>query len=211
MTEFLTLSEENPINEEGTTAGHHKHPNHSWVLFVSGPTASGKSSVADFLATNLEAHFIEGDDLHPKANVGKMHKGEPLNDSDRQGWLEAISEQASGYEKEHNTKRHLIITCSALKRSYRELLRESCDRAGYSIVHFIHLDAPESELRHRAETRHGHFAKSNLVHSQFQTLERPGIEETDVTMISVVPPLEEVQNVALDSFSKILAHKKAQG
>jgi gluconokinase len=71
-------------------------------------------------------------------------------------------------------------------------------------VHFIHLDAPESELRRRAEARQNHFAKSNLVHSQFDALERPRITEADATIVSVIPPPEEVQNEVLDTVMRLL-------
>ncbi|KAL6864246.1 carbohydrate kinase [Trichoderma novae-zelandiae] len=170
----------------------------SWILFVSGPTGSGKSSVAEFLASNLRARFIEGDDLHPKTNIEKMHRGEPLTDEDRQGWLEAISEQATAFNKEQTPKHRLIITCSALKRAHRDALRESCLKAGYSLVHFFFLDAPESELERRTAARENHFAKADLVHSQFEALERPRIDEYDATVISVVPSLESVQNDTLN-------------
>ncbi|PKK47031.1 hypothetical protein CI102_9299 [Trichoderma harzianum] len=175
----------------------------SWILFVAGPTGSGKSSVAKFLASELQARFLEGDDLHPKANIDKMHRGEPLTDSDRQGWLEAINEQASSYNKHPSQHHHMIITCSALKRAHRDILRESCQRAGYSLVHFFFLDAPESELQRRTEARHNHFAKANLVHSQFDVLERPRIDEYDATIISVVPSLDEVQSEALKAVTRL--------
>ncbi|KAL7945832.1 carbohydrate kinase [Trichoderma barbatum] len=179
----------------------------SWILFISGPTGSGKSSVAKFLASALHARFLEGDDLHPKANIEKMHKGEPLTDVDRQGWLEAINEQAMEYNKQRSQHHHLIITCSALKRAHRDVLRESCQRAGYSLVHFFFLDAPESELQRRTEARQNHFAKSNLVHSQFDVLERPRIDEYDATIISVVPSLEEVQNDTLNTATQLINKK----
>ncbi|KAM0514129.1 hypothetical protein ACHAPE_007220 [Trichoderma viride] len=176
----------------------------SWIMFVSGPTGSGKSSVAKFLASELGAHYLEGDDLHPKANIDKMHRGEPLTDADRQGWFEAINEQASAYNRQQSQHHHLIITCSALKRAHRDILRESCNRAGYSLMHFFFLDAPESVLRRRTEARQNHFAKSNLVHSQFDVLERPRINEYDATIISVVPPLDQVQSETLNAAMELL-------
>jgi gluconokinase len=127
-----------------------------------------------------------------------MHRGEALTDEDRQGWLEAINEQATAFNKEQSPNHHLIITCSALKRAHRDVLRESCIKAGYSLVHFFFLDAPEAELKRRTEARKNHFAKANLVHSQFEALERPRIDEYDATIISVVPPLESVQNDTLN-------------
>ncbi|KAK9444178.1 gluconate kinase 1 [Metarhizium brunneum] len=148
--------------------------------------------------------------LQPKANIDKIHNGEPLTDSDCEHLLEAISEHVSDYEKDQVHQRHLIIICSALKRSYRELLRQSCHHAGYSVVHFVYLDAPESELRRRAEAKHDDFPESNLVHSQFQKLERPGIDESDATIISVVPPLEDVQTAALEAVSKTFIDKGVQ-
>ncbi|EXU95739.1 gluconate kinase-like protein [Metarhizium robertsii] len=189
------------------SAGHEGAHNRSWVLFISGPTASGKSTVAKFLASRFNAQYIEGNDLQPKANIDKIHNGEPLTDSDCEHWLEAISEHVSDYEKDQVHQRHLIIICSALKRSYRELLRQSCHNAGYSVVHFVYLDAPESELRRRAEAKHDDFPESNLMHSQFQKLERPGIDESDATIISVVPPLEDVQTAVLEAVSKTFIDK----
>jgi gluconokinase len=131
-----------------------------------------------------------------------MHRGEPLTDADRQGWFEAINEQASAYNRQQS-QHHLIITCSALKRAYRDILRESCNRAGYSLMHFFFLDAPESVLRQRTEARQNHFAKSNLVHSQFDALERPRINEYDATIISVVPSQDSVQKETLNAATKL--------
>ncbi|EFY92597.1 glucokinase [Metarhizium acridum CQMa 102] len=158
---------------------------------------------------SLNAQYIEEDDVrHPHMKSYKAAlTGEPLTDSDCEHWLEAIWEQVSRNEKEHVNQRHLIITCSALKRSYREQLRQSCHHAGYSVVHFVWLDAPEPELQRRAEAELGQSSELNLIHSQFETLERPGIEESDATIISVVPPLEDVQNAALDAVSKAFVDK----
>jgi gluconokinase len=140
--------------------------------------------------------------FHSKANIAKMHNGEPLTDSDRQGWLDALSEHASAYPQQPGSH-HLIISCSALKRHYRDVLRDGCHHAGDLQVHFLFLDAPESVLRERAETRQGHFAKAELVTSQFDILERPLIEEHDTTMISVNRPIEEVQRDALETIEKV--------
>lgn len=132
-----------------------------------------------------------------------------MTDEDRQGWFEAINEQASAYNRQQSQNHHLIITCSALKRAHRDILRESCDRAGYSLVHFFFLDAPESELRQRTEARQHHFAKSDLVFSQFEVLERPRIDEYDATIISVVPTLDEVQSETLKKATQLLIKEQS--
>ncbi|EKJ76332.1 hypothetical protein FPSE_03468 [Fusarium pseudograminearum CS3096] len=176
---------------------------HRWILFVSGPTASGKSSVAKYLADELNLKFVEGDDFHPKSNVDKMSRGEPLTDQDRLGWLQALHEHAIHHPKGPGTD-HLVVTCSALKRQYRDLLRQGSENAGDLRVHFLHLDAPEEVLRQRATARKGHFAGSALVHSQFEALERPGEDERDVLNISVDQTVEEVQREALARVTELL-------
>lgn len=145
--------------------------------------------------------------FHSRANIKKMQRGEPLTDADRQGWLDALSNQASNYERENESRPQLIITCSALKREYRDVLRMGCERAGYSTLHLIHLDAPESELCRRTEARPNHFAQSDLVHSQFQVLEKPGMDETDTTLVSVVPPPSEVRVAVLTAAKKAICQE----
>ncbi|RGP81260.1 shikimate kinase [Fusarium longipes] len=176
---------------------------HRWILFVSGPTASGKSSIAKYLSDKLDLKFVEGDDFHPKSNVDKMSRGEPLTDEDRKGWLQALSEHTLHHPKGPGTE-HLVVTCSALKRQYRDLLREGSDNAGDLRVHFLHLDAPEEVLTQRAAARKGHFAGPALVHSQFEALERPGKDERDVLTLSVDQPVEEVQREALRRVTELL-------
>lgn len=135
---------------------------------------------------------------HPKANVAKMHRGEPLTDADRRGWLEALGEHSSVHP-EQDGSRHLIITCSALKRDYRDLLRKACDKSGDLQVGFIFLDAPESVLHERAVKRQGHFAKANLVHSQCEILERPELDEGDTIIVPTNMPLVEVKEECLSA------------
>ncbi|KAJ4251508.1 hypothetical protein NW762_011495 [Fusarium torreyae] len=176
---------------------------HRWILFVSGPTASGKTSVAKYLAEKLDLKFVEGDDFHPKTNIDKMSHGQPLTDEDRWGWLQALHEHASHHPKGPGSE-HLVVTCSALKRQYRDILREGSEKAGDLRVHFLHLDAPEEVLTKRAEARQGHFAKGALVHSQFEILERPGLDEPDVLTVSVDQSVEDVQREALRRVSELL-------
>ncbi|KAH7245423.1 P-loop containing nucleoside triphosphate hydrolase protein [Fusarium tricinctum] len=169
---------------------------HRWILFVSGPTASGKTSVAKFIAEKLDLKFVEGDDFHPKTNIEKMSHGQPLTDEDRYGWLQALHEHATHHPIGPGTE-HLVVTCSALKREYRDILREGTENAGDLRVHFLHLDAPEEVLKERAAARKGHFAGAALVHSQFEVLERPQEDEKDVLTVSVDQKVEDVQKEAL--------------
>ncbi|KAF4457227.1 shikimate kinase [Fusarium austroafricanum] len=176
---------------------------HRWILFVSGPTASGKTSIAKFIAEKLDLKFVEGDDFHPKTNIEKMSHGQPLTDEDRWGWLQALHEHASHHPKGPGTE-HLVVTCSALKRQYRDILREGSENAGDLRVHFLHLDAPEEILTKRAAERKGHFAGAALVHSQFEVLERPGEDERDVLTVRVDQPIEDVQKEALERVRELL-------
>lgn len=178
-------------------------PGHRWILFVSGPTASGKTTIAKYLADKLKLKFVEGDDFHPKTNIEKMHRGEPLTDQDRKSWLEALRDHASVHPRGPGSE-HLVITCSALKRMYRDLLRQGSDEAGDVRIHFLHLDAPEHVLRERAAARKGHFAGPDLVRTQFEALERPTDDEKDVVTISVDQPFDTVQKDALERIEQLL-------
>ena len=95
------------------------HHGHRWIWFVTGATACGKTTIARALAANLHFTFLEGDTYHPKANVEKMSRGEPLTDADREGWLEALRDHETVQPSDPNALPHLVITCSALKRHYR--------------------------------------------------------------------------------------------
>ncbi|KAL1896336.1 hypothetical protein Sste5346_004721 [Sporothrix stenoceras] len=172
-----------------------------WIVFVIGSSASGKTVTAQHLADVLKAKYIEGDDFHPAANIAKMSRGEALTDADRAGWLQAISEHAVVHLRGPGTH-HLIVTCSALKREYRSLLRKGAHETGDLRILFVLLDVPEAELVHRADVRAQtthHFAKSNLVHSQLAILEKPDAAhpEPDVIIVDANRPLPEVEASAL--------------
>ncbi|KAF4461698.1 shikimate kinase [Fusarium albosuccineum] len=171
---------------------------------LSGPTASGKTSIAKYLAETLDLKFVEGDDFHPKSNVEKMSHGEPLTDEDRWDWLQALWEHASLHPKGPGTEHH-AITCSALKRQYRDILRESSEHAGDLRVHFLLLDAPEELLRERAAARQGHFAGPALVHTQFEIIERPENDEDDVLTVNVDQSVDDVHREALEKVEELLA------
>lgn len=143
-------------------------------LVVMGVSGSGKTTVAQLLADGLGRPFAEADDFHPEANVAKMAAGTPLDDDDRLPWLRTmrdwLSEQAAAG---HST----VITCSALKVAYRDVLREAQGR-----VRFVHLSAPAEVIGDRMEHRSGHFMPPSLLPSQLSTLEPLTSDEDGVTV-----------------------------
>ncbi|KAF3763346.1 hypothetical protein M406DRAFT_94350 [Cryphonectria parasitica EP155] len=178
-----------------------------YVFFFTGPTACGKSTIAKYVADRLHLTFLEGDDFHPRANIEKMHRGEPLTDDDRKGWLFALRDHETYHPTgagEDKKTLHLAITCSALKRQYRDVLRQGSAQSPNLRVRFVYLDAPEEVLMDRARRRKGHFAGENLVHSQFLSLERPGVEEEDVVLVNVDRPLEDGEKEAVERVREIL-------
>lgn len=133
-----------------------------------GVSGSGKSTLATRLASGLDWDFLEGDLLHPSANVAKMHAGTPLDDADRQPWLQAIA----AWIAEHlQAGRNGVVACSALRRVYRERLR--CAGPG---VRFVYLQVGRAVLHQRLQQRQ-HFMPASLLDSQLATLEEPGEDE----------------------------------
>jgi gluconokinase len=135
------------------------------VLVIMGVSGSGKSTVAALLSERLGWAFEEGDSLHPAANVEKMAAGIPLTDEDRWPWLAKV---ADWIDNRLDAGENGIITCSALKRSYRNVL----NRRG-SGVEFVYLAVGKAELEERVEHRPGHFMPASLLDSQLETLEPP--------------------------------------
>jgi gluconokinase len=154
-------------------------PHHVVVMGVAG---AGKTAIAEPLSERLGWEFAEGDDFHPEANVQKMSTGHPLSDADRKPWLEALRDWTAQRDREG---RSTVLTCSALKRAYRDLLREA-DPATY----FVHLHGDPDLLLERMRTRQ-HFMPESLLQSQFDTLEMLGADEAGVRL-DVAPPIEEV-------------------
>lgn len=144
------------------------------VVVVMGVSGSGKSTVAKGLSTVLGWEFAEGDAFHPEANVAKMRCGTPLTDEDRWPWLRAIGEWISEKEKRGESA---VVTCSALRRVYRDLLRD-----GRPHVRFLHVTAATDLIRDRMEHRPGHYMPSSLLPSQLATLEPLGADEPGVTI-----------------------------
>ncbi len=154
-------------------------------VVVMGVSGSGKSTVAAQLAGRLGLPYVDGDDLHPPSNVAKMHSGVPLDDDDRWPWLdrvaETLNERAAG-------QGGVILACSALKRIYRDRLRAGTGGR----VRFAFLDVSFDEIERRLKQRVHHFMPRQLLQSQFDTLERPGADETDVLTIPATGPAEEI-------------------
>jgi carbohydrate kinase (thermoresistant glucokinase family) len=145
------------------------------VLVVMGVSGSGKSTIAAELQRALDWPFQEGDDLHPPANVEKMRAGHPLDDADRLPWLQAVARWIDGQLAAHAPG---IITCSDLKRAYREVTIGT--RRG---VRLVYLKCSQPVVHERIATRHHRYMPASLLQSQFDTLEEPDADEHPVTVI----------------------------
>jgi len=158
------------------------------LLVVMGVSGSGKTTVARLLAEDLGWTFAEADEFHPRANIEKMESGTPLTDEDRWPWLSSLRDWAS---ERADAGEDAVVTCSALKRSYRDLLRGSRAR-----VRFVHLDGPAELLAQRIGGRTGHFMPTSLLGSQLETLERLGPDE-DGVVVSIELPARECARAAV--------------
>ncbi|SIS18711.1 gluconokinase [Williamsia sterculiae] len=149
-----------------------------------GVSGSGKSVVGAALAQRLRVPFADADDLHPQANIDKMAAGVPLDDADRTPWLETIA----GWLREHRTTGG-VVACSALKRSYRDVLRSGVDAD--TGVQFLYLSGSRELIAARQASRPGHFMPAALLDSQFDTLEPLGDAEAGVT-VDVSLPINDI-------------------
>ena len=150
------------------------------LAVVMGVSGSGKTSVGTALAQRLDIRFIEGDSLHPRANIEKMSRGIPLTDDDRWPWLDRIGDVLSSAARRGEG---LIVSCSALKRSYRERLRGAADGLA-----FIHLTGSRALLAERLAGRVGHFMPAGLLASQLATLESTQGEPRTIDLDIEAPP-----------------------
>ena len=151
------------------------------VLVLMGVSGCGKSTVAGLLAGRLGWDFEEGDDLHPAANVEKMASGHELDDEDRWPWLARVAEWIGEHT---DAGRPGVITCSALKKSYRDVLR------GERVM-FVYLAGTREQIATRLAARHGHYMPASLLDSQFDALEPPTPDENSITVeIGDSPPVE---------------------
>lgn len=144
------------------------------ALVVMGTAGAGKTRIGAALAEGLGIRFIEGDAFHPQANVAKMAAGIPLSDEDRRPWLAALADEL---RKARAQGEGLVMSCSALRRSYRDLLRDG-DRS----VQFVFLHGGMALVRDRLAARTGHYMPASLLDSQFATLEPPAPDEAAWTI-----------------------------
>ncbi|MGI8458721.1 MAG: gluconokinase [Propionibacteriaceae bacterium] len=160
------------------------------VLVLMGVSGCGKSTVAGLLAGRLGWALEEGDDLHPQANQDKMASGHPLTDEDRWPWLEKVAEWV---DERHDAQESGLITCSALKRSYRDVI----NRRGSGVV-FVYLAGSREIISTRLRARQGHYMPSSLLDSQFADLEEPGPDEPEVR-IDVGPPARVIADNVIET------------
>jgi len=153
---------------------------------VMGVSGAGKSTVGEALAAHLGVPYADGDDLHPAANVAKMSAGHPLDDEDRQPWLVAVGRWLAAQPD------GAVVSCSALRRSYRETLRAQADG-----ICFVHLVGPASVVAERVAGRPDHFMPPSLVASQYADLEPLEADEPGIA-VPFVWPLDRIVGHALN-------------
>jgi gluconokinase len=153
------------------------------ALIVMGVSGCGKSTVGEGLGKRLAWPFRDGDSFHSPANVAKMHAGIPLTDEDRWPWLAAI---AAWIAELRAKGEHGIVACSALKRVYRDALRD-----GHEDVRFVFLQGSKELIASRLAARKDHFMPPSLLDSQFATLEPPGADEKPIA-VSIDQPAEGI-------------------
>ena len=154
-------------------------------IVVMGVSGCGKSTVAQGLAQALQIHFVEGDALHSPHNVERMATGIALTDADRLGWLQQVAARLGNATTTGACG--VVVSCSALKRSYRDLLRAAAP--GLRLV-FLH--GPDDLLRERLATRVGHYMPASLLQSQLDALEPPGEDESPISLPITLPPADIV-------------------
>jgi gluconokinase len=160
-----------------------------WV--VMGVSGCGKSTVGQALASSQGVSYVEGDQFHPEANVAKMSAGTPLNDEDRAGWLLALQSQVRDAQQRDAG---LVLSCSALKRRYRDLLRQ-----GDPALRFAHLNGPRELISARMQARSNHYMPPSLLDSQFRDLEPLQADEAGITLDIGVPPALLVTQIVASS------------
>ncbi|KAL1747067.1 P-loop containing nucleoside triphosphate hydrolase protein [Schizophyllum fasciatum] len=196
---------------------------HPVLIIVMGVSGTGKSTLGSALAKELGLSYMEGDDMHPKANVEKMSNGIPLTDADREPWLELIRKTAeqtvNDQEKDPNFggRKGVVIGCSSLRAYYRDILRgkikpaSADDRLPDHLepphphelpTYFVFIDGSREELFQRMLQRKGHFMKANMLDSQLATLESP-VGEPGVVTVSMNLSTEQQVKAAIEAMEEI--------
>ena len=153
-----------------------------------GVSGCGKSTIGKLLSEALSLPFFDGDDYHPKANVEKMAAGKPLNDDDREGWLERLNELSLEHQN-HGA----VIACSALKESYRTMLIKNLNAS-----HFVYLKGSFEEISERLAQRKNHFMPIDLLKSQFDDLEVP----VDAITVSIMNTPEQILRSIIKEYKR---------
>ncbi len=154
-----------------------------------GVSGCGKSTLAQALADALGFAMVDGDDLHLPQSVAKMRAGIALEDADRWPWLDSIGDYLAAGEG-----RGRVVACSALKRAYRDRIRRLA-----APVQFVFLDGDAELIHRRMALRVGHYMQPDLLDSQLKTLERPGMDETDVLTLNLGDPVADLLRQAVQS------------
>ncbi len=162
-------------------------PDRPPLVVAMGVSGSGKSTVGAALAQRLRVPFADADDFHPPANIEKMTAGEPLDDHDRQPWLEAIGAWLHGHAADGG-----VMSCSALKRKYRDQLRGHAPG-----VEFVHLHGSREVIARRQASRSGHFMPATLLDSQLAILEPLAPDESGL-VVHVDQSIDEIVQAYLD-------------
>jgi gluconokinase len=168
---------------------------HAHAVIVMGVSGCGKSSVGEAISEALGLEFVEGDGLHPASNVEKMSRGIPLTDEDRMPWLDVIGDTMKA-KLERNEG--IVVSCSALKRSYRDRLRAAVD----GNLFFVYLHGSKDLLTRRMGERTGHFMPPSLLESQLATLEVP-TGEPRVATVDIDDSIEGIAKTALRDLSSL--------
>ena len=156
------------------------------AIVIMGVSGCGKSTVAAAVCQRSGAYLIEGDAFHPPENVRKMSAGIPLNDADRQGWLERLAQETLD---QLQLSQRVVLTCSALKRRYRDSLRNVVPDLG-----FVFLALTPEQAAQRVAHRRGHFMPASLIESQFRDLEPP----TGEPLVLTIDATQTVDAIATD-------------
>jgi gluconokinase len=165
-------------------------------FLIMGVAGSGKTTVGKVLAEQLGWDFFDADDFHSAENISKMEAGIPLGDSDRALWLVALNQKLLSTQREN---RHAVLACSALKRSYRSRLL-----AGVVGIAIVYLKGSYDLLWSRISVRQGHYMKSNMLQSQFDSLEEPG----NALVLDIRQPMETMLDTIFSNYSTLKRSSK---